>query len=589
MAKTEIRGGQIKDTSVQRSDLDVSTTGEAVVRRIVAGSGITLGSTGIDTGTGDVTINSSAGGGDMYLGTAQTVTAAKIFNAGTLLDKGTQVFNVKAYGATGDGSTDDSTNIQSAITAAQAVGGTVFFPTGTYIIGTTLTISGNNVTLMGCGWSSVLKVKDSTNIYAITLDAAASRKYNVFRNFKIDGNRTNNLTAGGGITGTAAVCTFTGIWITNCRDKQIALSGTASIRGYNNWIDRCIFDTNTPYGIHMTYNDENIISNNIFSDFTTTAIYDNSGLNNIHHNSFVGFNSTTTGKMIHMTGISSGIVDSNVFDGPHEEAIYADASGVIISNNRVVKVAGGDTTNPAIKVLNGSRNIVMGNNVIGGAYYTYALEESSSTYTQVSGNYFEPGTTSDVNYTSTTIVNNGIIIAVDNRNGSASAGLFKNNTTYAHAGTQLVDIQMLNATDTSKALRIKNAGTGNSLSIEDGSGNPKFSVTQGGAMTTVSQYSSTRYAASTTINWNNGNVQSLTLANGGNTLTFSNPQSGGRYLIELKQPASGAAGTVTFPSTVKWSGGTAPTLTTTNGQTDIITLYYNGTNYAASSLLNLAL
>lgn len=59
MAKTEVRGGQIKDTSVQRSDLDTSNSGEAVVRRIIAGTNITLGSTGADTGTGDVTINVS--------------------------------------------------------------------------------------------------------------------------------------------------------------------------------------------------------------------------------------------------------------------------------------------------------------------------------------------------------------------------------------------------------------------------------------------------------------------------------------------------------------------------------------------------
>lgn len=49
-----------------------------------------------------------------------------------LTDKGGQVFNVKAYGATGNGTTDDSASILSAITAAQAVGGIVFFPTGTY-------------------------------------------------------------------------------------------------------------------------------------------------------------------------------------------------------------------------------------------------------------------------------------------------------------------------------------------------------------------------------------------------------------------------------------------------------------------------
>jgi hypothetical protein len=43
-----------------------------------------------------------------------------------------QTFNVKAYGAKGDGSTNDQVAINSAITAATSTGGEVFFPTGTY-------------------------------------------------------------------------------------------------------------------------------------------------------------------------------------------------------------------------------------------------------------------------------------------------------------------------------------------------------------------------------------------------------------------------------------------------------------------------
>ena len=42
------------------------------------------------------------------------------------------VFNVKSYGATGNGSTDDSAAIQAAINAAAVNGGTVWFPQGTY-------------------------------------------------------------------------------------------------------------------------------------------------------------------------------------------------------------------------------------------------------------------------------------------------------------------------------------------------------------------------------------------------------------------------------------------------------------------------
>lgn len=101
----------------------------------------------------------------MHLAGAETVTGAKTFNAGTLLDKGSVVFNVKAYGATGDGTTDDTTNVRAALSAAiSAGGGIVYFPAGTYKITPSgspaigLAVTGNNITLMGSGpYSSVIK------------------------------------------------------------------------------------------------------------------------------------------------------------------------------------------------------------------------------------------------------------------------------------------------------------------------------------------------------------------------------------------------------------------------------------------------
>jgi Pectate lyase superfamily protein len=52
-------------------------------------------------------------------------------------DKMREIFSVKDFGATGDGSTDDATAIQAAIDAA--AGKPVFFPAGTYRINTALT------------------------------------------------------------------------------------------------------------------------------------------------------------------------------------------------------------------------------------------------------------------------------------------------------------------------------------------------------------------------------------------------------------------------------------------------------------------
>lgn len=98
-----------------------------------------------------------------------------------------------------------------------------------------------------------------------------------------------------------------------------------------------------------------------------------------------------------------------------------------------------------------------------------------------------------------------------------------------------------------------------------------------GPTTLDGQYGSPEYDAGNSgtaleIDWENGNTQLVTLT-GDCTFTFSNPASGGRYLIALKQDGSGSH-TVTWPSSVKWAAGTAPTLTTTAGHVDIVTFVY---------------
>jgi len=49
--------------------------------------------------------------------------------------------NVLDYGAVGDGTTDDTAAIQAAITSVSATGGTVYFPTGKYLVTAKITVS----------------------------------------------------------------------------------------------------------------------------------------------------------------------------------------------------------------------------------------------------------------------------------------------------------------------------------------------------------------------------------------------------------------------------------------------------------------
>jgi len=92
----------------------------------------------------------------------------------TLHAQHNQTLNVKTFGATGDGTTDDTTAVQSAWTAAVAIGAAMYFPAGTYVIAN-LSFSSNNkpVTLFGDGWGSVIKQKTGA-MYAVSINGSSS-------------------------------------------------------------------------------------------------------------------------------------------------------------------------------------------------------------------------------------------------------------------------------------------------------------------------------------------------------------------------------------------------------------------------------
>ena len=88
-----------------------------------------------------------------------------------------------------------------------------------------------------------------------------------------------------------------------------------------------------------------------------------------------------------------------------------------------------------------------------------------------------------------------------------------------------------------------------------------------------------------TLNWNNSNIQRLTLTSSITTLTKSNPVDGGVYTLQLTQGGTGGY-TVAWGSDVKWPAGTAPTLSTATGGVDFVSFIYGPTSYYANANLN---
>lgn len=61
MARTRIRSKDILDGGVKREDINTTISGRAIITKLIAGHGIGLTSTGVDSGTGDVTVTLSQG------------------------------------------------------------------------------------------------------------------------------------------------------------------------------------------------------------------------------------------------------------------------------------------------------------------------------------------------------------------------------------------------------------------------------------------------------------------------------------------------------------------------------------------------
>lgn len=109
----------------------------------------------------------------------------------SLVSKGVLVTNVKDYGATGNGSTDDTAAIQAALSAAQTAGmGMVYMPAGSYRISASLYVASKTM-LYGAGPSVTTITQTTSGVPTIASRSYQSAAgvtptgYVVLRDFKI--------------------------------------------------------------------------------------------------------------------------------------------------------------------------------------------------------------------------------------------------------------------------------------------------------------------------------------------------------------------------------------------------------------------
>jgi parallel beta-helix repeat protein len=176
--------------------------------------------------------------------------------------------NVRSYGATGDGTTDDRAAILAAIAAVATAGGTVYFPPGDYYTSSAITVSADTgITLLGAGYASSVKSNTASEgcKFAITGDNVT------IRNLRLNGGYVSGGQAGDFGLINVTDCSNTkieGCYILNSGHLGIRIRGLAvdvAIQGTNifgnNFCSIQSFDTsntNVPQRI--------LINGNIFQE-----------------------------------------------------------------------------------------------------------------------------------------------------------------------------------------------------------------------------------------------------------------------------------------------------------------------------------
>jgi hypothetical protein len=152
----------------------------------------------------------------------QVDTQGNILSGGSGL---TSWFNVKGYGAKGDGTTDDTAAIQTAVNAALATatsGATVYFPYGTYKISAAIAL-GSNLRVVGDGMNNTTIQQVTTTEHGLALIGDGPR-YLSIQDLRVLGPTTGS---GDGIhiettTATAtASCDIARVIITNFGNDSV--------------------------------------------------------------------------------------------------------------------------------------------------------------------------------------------------------------------------------------------------------------------------------------------------------------------------------------------------------------------------------
>lgn len=173
--------------------------------------------------------------------------------------------NVLDYGAKGDGTTDDTNAINSAIAAASA-GKLVYFPAGTYLISSEIIVNNSKLTFLGDGGAIL---KRGGNIDFLTINGNDV----TIDNLKFDGNKatyTTNTKQLVRIKGSRAYLQRLEVY--NGPNVGIILNGISTTCEYNR-VENCYIHDNDDIGLDIATSPHNVIYANIIKANGKDGIY----------------------------------------------------------------------------------------------------------------------------------------------------------------------------------------------------------------------------------------------------------------------------------------------------------------------------
>lgn len=342
-------------------------------------------------------------------------------SAAGLLPGITAWYNVRSYGATGNGSGDDAPAINAAIAAAAAAGGgVVYLPAGTYSTGSSIVINADNIVIKGDGKGSTI-VKPVTNA---TFDAIAtglppsSGAAGYVRYFVgVEGMTLDCTRMLSTVTGMGNGIHFYGVrysyirdvYINGCLNFGICLDGDATNFGYSIEVRGCRI-VNGSAGILTNSCEECfIVTNDILQANANTASQQplfNSQSNlgylvrlvsgySLLLGNVLGSSGSYTTAAVQCENAGPTRIEGNRFDQARYQAIRVTAPNTVIVGNQIGNPSSAGSVE-GIRV--GANNTTIANNIFdltnGAAHFTYAIAEGGGPFTGnlIYGNQLVAGT-----------------------------------------------------------------------------------------------------------------------------------------------------------------------------------------------------